>query len=88
MFIFTLYNNRRCEIKKFDNKNGDKAYTFIYNNNNYYYDCYGYAICKIDTNSSYIYSSIEDRYSGIEKTTLTGNTDNFTTKRIIVIQMK
>lgn len=35
-------------------------------------------------------SKIEDCYSGIEKTTLTGNynPNHFTTKRIIVIQMK
>ena len=41
-------------------------------------------------NNSWINSYIEDCYSGIEKTTLTGNynPNSFTTKRIIVIQMK
>ena len=88
MFMFILNRNGRCGIKKFNNKYG-KACTCIYNNN-YYYDCYGYYICQIDTNNSCIYKSIGDRYSGIEKTTLTGNyyPDCFTTKRIIVIQMK
>ena len=86
IFIFTLYSNGRCGIKKFNNKNVN-AYTYIYNDNRYYY-CYGYRICQIDTNNSGISNYIEDRFSGIEKTTLTGNTNNFTTKRIIVIQMK
>lgn len=88
MFIFTLNNNGRSGIKKFDNQNGNKAYTCIYKDNNYY--CYGYRICQIDTNDSCISDSIENRFSGIEKTTLTGNYDPtcFTTKRIIVIQMK
>ena len=88
MFIFTLNNNGRCEIKKFDNKNGN-TYTCIYKDNDYY-ECYGYYINKIDTNDSFIDSSIENCYSGIEKTTLTGNynPNYFTTKRIIVIQMK
>ena len=86
IFIFTLNSNGRCGIKKFDNKDG-KTYTKIYNDNDYYY-CGGYGIYQIDTNSSFIISSIENDYSGIEKTTLTGNTGNFTTKRIIVIQMK
>lgn len=89
IFIFTLYNNGRSEIKKFDNKGGNNAYTCIYNDNSYY-DCYGYSINQIDINDSYIVNSIEDRFSGIEKTTLTGNyyPNYFTTKRIIVIQMK
>ena len=89
IFIFTLNNNGRCGIKKFDIKNGNKAYTCIYNDNDYC-DCYSYAIYQIDTNSSYIYDNIENNYSGIEKTTLTGNylPTCFTTKRIIVIQMK
>lgn len=88
MFMFTLNSNGRCGIKKFDNKGGNKTYTYIYNNNNY--DCCDYVIHKIDTNDSYIYSSIENYFSGIEKTILTGNynPDRFTTKRIIVIQMK
>ena len=87
IFIFTLNNNGRSEIKKFDSKYGD-AYTFIYNDNDYY-GCgpYGYDICQIDTNKSYIDSFIENCYSGIENTILTGNY-SFTTKRIIVIQMK
>ena len=87
MFIFTLNNNGRCGIKKFDNKDG-KTYTWICNNKNYYY-CYGYDVRQIDTNDSFIWSSIGDD-SGIEKTALIGNynTDHFTTTRIIVIQMK
>ena len=89
IFIFTLNNNGRCGIKKFDNKGGNNAYTYIWNNNSYY-GCYGYYICQIDTNDSCISDSIENRFSGIEKTTLTGNynPNHFTTKRIIVIQMK
>ena len=88
IFIFTLNNNGRSEIKKFDNKNGN-ASTYIYNDYDYYC-CYGYYIYKIDTNDSRIYNSIENCYSGIEKTTLTGNyyPNKFTTKRLIVIQMK
>ena len=87
MFIFTLNNNGRSEIKKFDRKGGN-ASTRIYNDNDYY-GC-GYDIRQIDINRSRIYKSIEDCYSGIEKTTLTGNyyPTCFTTKRIIVIQMK
>ena len=88
IFIFTLNSNGRCGIKKFDNKDGNNAYTCIYNDNNYYYSCYGYVIYQIDTNDSCIDDYIGDRFSGIEKTILTGNTDYFTTKRIIVIQMK
>ena len=90
IFIFTLNSNGRCEIKKFNNKNGNEAYTYIYKDNNYYYSCYGYAIYQIDTNNSSINSDIEKYYSGIENTTLTGNyyPNYFTTKRIIVIQMK
>ena len=90
IFMFTLNNNGRCGIKKFDNKGGDDAYTYIYNSDNYYY-CYdGYDICQIDTNNSFIFDYIENYFSGIEKTILTGNyfPDYFTTKRIIVIQMK
>ena len=86
IFIFTLNSNGRSEIKKFDSKYGD-ASTRIYNDNDYYRCCYGYDIRQIDTNNSGIYSSIEDYFSGIEDTTLTGNY-SFTTKRIIVIQMK
>ena len=91
IFIFTLNSNGRCGIKKFNNKNGNKAFTCIYNNNSYYYDCnYGYYIGQIDTNDSFISNYIEDRFSGIGKTTLTGNyyPNRFTTKRLIVIQMK
>ena len=72
---------------KFDYKYGN---TYSYNDNDYY-NCYNdYDIYQIDTNNSYIQSWIADYYSGIEKTTLTGNyyPDCFTTKRIIVIQMK
>ena len=91
IFIFTLNSNGRCEIKKFNRKGGDITYTCIWNSNDYY-RCgpYGYAIRKIDTNNSFIDSSIEDYFSGIEKTILTGNyyPNYFTTKRIIVIQMK
>ena len=76
-------------MKKNYNKNG-KAFTRIYNDDDYYYYCYGYYIYQIDTNRSYINSYIENCFSGIEKPTLTGNyyPTCFTTKRIIVIQMK
>ena len=89
IFIFTLNSNGRCEIKKFNNKNVNNAYTCIYNDNNYY-GCGYYGICQIDTNRSFISDYIEDYFSGIEKTILTGNYNPncFTTKRIIVIQMK
>ena len=88
IFIFTLNSNGRCEIKKFNNKNVNNAFTYIDNDNNYY--CNGYDIYQIDTNNSFINSDIENYYSGIEKTILTGNyyPNYFTTKRIIVIQMK
>ena len=61
MFIFTLNSNGRCGIKKFNNKYGNKAYTYIYNGNDYYY-CgdNGYYIGQIDTNNSRIYSYIGD----------------------------
>ena len=65
MFIFTLNNNGRCGIKKFDSKDGN-AHTYIDNDNNYYF-CYGYSIFQIDTNSSFIDNSIEYCYSGIKK---------------------
>ena len=67
IFIFTLNNNGRSEIKKFDNKNGN-ASTYIYNDYDYY-ACYGYYIYKIDTNNSCINSYIEDYFSGIENKT-------------------
>ena len=70
----------------------NKISSNIYNDNDYYYSCYNdYDIRQIDTNNSHIYSYIGDYFSGIEETTLTGNylpPDSFTTKRIIVIQMK
>ena len=54
IFIFTLNNNGRCEIKKFNSKDGDD-YTCIYNDNDYCDCCHSYYICQIDTNKSFIY---------------------------------
>ena len=89
MFMFTLNSNRRCGIMKFNNKSGNNTYTYIFNVNDYYSCDSRYCINQIDTNDSWIHYSIKE-FSGIEKTTLTGNyyPDCFTTKRLIVIQMK
>ena len=65
--------------------------SFHFNDNDYYgcYD-YGYVIYQIDTNGSGISNYIEKYFDGIETTTLTGNCypDKFTTKRLIIIEMK
>ena len=90
IFIFTLNSNGRSGIKKFNNKDG-YTYTWICNNNNYYGCGYGgYYIYQIDTNHSYIDDRIVKHFEGIKTTTLTGNCkpDEFTTKRVIVIEMK
>ena len=88
IFIFTLNSNGRSGIKKFNRKDVN-PYTCIYNNNDYY-SCYCYYICQIDTNESFIGNVIADYFEGIEETTLTGNCrpDKFTTKRVIIIEMK
>ena len=88
IFIFTLNSNGRSGVKKF-NRKGRNTYTYICNDNDYY-GCYGYGISQIDTNDSYISNGIVKYYEGIETTTLTGNCypDKFTTKRVIVIEMK
>ena len=89
IFIFTLNSNGRSGIKKFNRKAGN-TFTYIYNDNNYYYCCsWGYDIYQIDTNGSCIDSDyIVNCFDGIEKTTLTGNSGSFTTKRVIIIEMK
>ena len=48
-----------------------------------------YRIYKINSNSSYIHNDIENYYEGLSNTILTGsyNPNQFTTKRVIVIQM-
>ena len=90
IFIFTLNSNGRSGIKKFNRKDGN-TYTNIYSDNNYY-GCggCGYYIYQIDTNLSCISNVIVDYFEGIETTTLTGNCwpDYFTTKRVIIIEMK
>ena len=95
IFIFTLNSNGRSGVKKFNRKAGNIC-TYICNSNNYYgcfdcgYNCYNYGIYQIDTNGSYIDSDIVDYFEGIKTTTLTGNClpDCFTTKRVIIIEMK
>ena len=88
IFIFTLNSDGRSGVKKFNRKNGDIC-TYICNSNNYYGCGYcGYGIRQIDTNESFIGNVIVDYFEGIEETTLTGNSDEFTTKRVIVIEMK
>ena len=89
IFIFTLNSNGRSGVKKFNRKNGYTC-TGIYNNNDYYGCGYGYYIRQIDTNGSYINDDIVYFFEGIETTTLTGNClpDYFTTKRVIIIEMK
>ena len=83
-----MNSNGRSGVKKFNGKvrNTD---TYIYNSNNYYYCGYwGYGIYQINTNRSGIHSGIADCFEGIEKNTLTGNSGIFTTKRVIIIEMK
>ena len=90
IFIFTLNSNGRSGIKKFDRKDGDTC-TGIYSDNDYYEFGYcGYDIYQINTNGSYINDRIADYFEGIKTTTLTGNCrpGSFTTKRVIVIEMK
>ena len=89
IFIFTLNSNGRSGVKKFNGKHGN-TYTWIYNGNDYYGCSWGYDIYQIDTNRSGISDYIVDYFEGIETTTLTGNCipDYFTTKRVIVIEMK
>ena len=86
-----MNSDGRSGVKKFDNKNGDTC-THIWDDNDYY-SCggcgdYGYYIHQIDTNDSCINDRIADYFEGIETTTLTGNSDDFTTKRVIIIEMK
>ena len=87
IFLFTLNSNGRCEVKKFDKKDRDTG-TYI-QGGNHYYSCSGYSTRQIDTDESFV-DDISDFFEGIEKTTLTGNYDTvfFTTRRLIVIQMK
>ena len=84
-----MNSNGRSGIKKFDNEDGDTN-IYIWNSNNYYGCSYGYWIRQIDTNNSYIHNGIVNYFEGIETTTLTGNClpDKFTTKRVIIIEMK
>ena len=95
IFIFTLNSNGRSGVKKFNRKRENNC-TYIYDNNKYYncyfcFDC-GYWIHQIDTNNSWINNDvIVNCFEGIEETTLTGNCwpkDYFTTKRVIIIEMK
>ena len=83
-----MNSNGRSGVKKFDRKDGDTC-TCIYNDNDYFV-CYGYDIRQIDTNDSSIDDRIVNYFEGIETTTLTGNCFpyNFTTKRVIIIEMK
>ena len=92
IFIFTLNSNGRSGIKKFNRKDGN-TFTCIWNSNNYYncgWSGYGYRIYQIDTNDSCINNGIVNYFEGIEKTTLTENClpNHFTTKRVIIIEMK
>ena len=89
-----MNSNGRSEIKKFDN-NRKRSYTYICNINDNYYE-YGnglsccYTVHQIDSSCSGMHDNIVNGFEGMEKTTLTGNNwpDHFTTKRIIVIEMK
>ena len=88
LFMFTLNSNGRCGVMKFDSEKHMGMYTSIYSRDDY---CgYDYAIVQLDTNYSWINKDIVDDFEGVEKTTLTGNCspEYFTTKRVIVIQMK
>ena len=89
IFLFTLNSNGRGGVKKFNRKDGNTS-TFIYNDYNYYTCGYDYNICQTNINESCIEDNITNHYDGIQKTALTGNCkpEKFTTKRVIVIQMK
>ena len=89
IFIFTLNSNGRSGVKKFNRKAGN-TFTYICNDNNYCVCGCGYWIYQINTNDSCIDNDIVNCFEGIKKTTLTGNCypDKFTTKRVIIIEMK
>ena len=85
-----MNSDGRSGVKKFNNKYED-TWTYICNDNDYYAcDGCGYGIAKINTNRSGIGNYIVDYFEGIESTTLTGNCspNRFTTKRLIIIEMK
>ena len=98
MFLFTLNSNGRSKVKKFDNIY--KCNTSIYEDKDFYsciYDSfvgslsYCFQICQIGTKRSYIDGpKLVNGFKEIETTTLTGNCfpERFTTKRIIIVQMK
>ena len=98
IFVFTLNSNGRSGVRRFYRQYGGVyAGTVIFDDNDYYKchnDWYkrhsGYSIRQIDTNSSCIGNNIVYCLEGIEYTTSTGNhyPDKFTTRRVIVIEMK
>ena len=103
-FMFTLNNNNRCGIKKFKLKSKKYDYSMcVYDvyENEYYYFCGNgnkdiYEYCQIRSIGNPYSSHICDMskcYEGINKTDLIGrdpetNGITFTTKRLIVIEMK
>ena len=92
MFLFTLNSNGRCDVKRF-NSVSKFTFTFIQDSDFDYYTCgceyeCCYNISKIGVNSSTIENKIVEVFEGVEMTIFTGKSDSFTTKRIIVIEMK
>ena len=96
-FIISLHSNGRCGMKKFEPKD-DHPYTIIIDDQGYFgcgygYDSehyfYFYTSTLIDFNMSLLFgNNIVNVFDGIEENTLNGKYGYFTTKRIIVIQMK
>jgi hypothetical protein len=86
--MISLNSNGRCEIKKFNNKND--ICTYICNNNSFYYCDGGYFIGEIDKNNSCIDSYISKYFDVEDPKIFTGSCypDKFTTKRVIIIEMK
>ena len=74
IFIFIIYSNRRCGVRKFINDYPDEVCTGIDYDNNFY-DCgvkgYGYSIHEIDKNESYVDSKIS-KYFNVNPNIFTG----------------
>ena len=88
IFMFTLNSNGRCGIKKFNNKEPDDVFTGIYDDNDFYGCCGGYAIREIDKNKSWVDSEISGYFDIDDPTIFTGSClpDYFAPKRIVVLQ--
>ena len=100
-FMYTLNNNNRCGIKKFQLKSTEYDHSVYIKgeagNSNYYFcgngGSYGWCeVISIGNNSSQL-CDMSKSYEGINKTDLIGRDPGtqrikFTTKRLIVLEMK